>query len=631
MKKIENYLEINPQNVNQVEELISNDTLLKSSLHIYVRVSTKGQEEGFSLSDQIKEGLKIGKNFGTSIVWNEKGKTSKSEILEVRPVLTKLVNMIEKGKIRKLFVLDMTRLSRNDFLSGKLKSIFYKHGVNVYMKGGTIFNLDSIQDKFMYSILSSVSEYDNDVRRMKSVMGKISKVEKGLWCGGMISFGYKVIDDNIKLNRKESVWVKKIFNWYNEGKTLKYIQTELMKNNVLTRRNNPIWNTGSISSLLTKTTYIGYNNYTFRTDSRKLGGEVRKFKIPYPKIIKQKLWDSVQIKIQSYSSRSKMIYGGVRENNTLLQSLLFCDGCGKLMGRRIKKDKGKNDISTYNCRTLERYWNNPKIHPKCECNKSMNIEKTDKLIWGTILKVWKNSYYIKEEFKKKIIDDVIKKRNNTDFESNIKKQEKLQNTYSCGIERNKKLISDLEDEYYSGKLKDESRYNEIKDSLLNKIDELKTNSSNIDELIFELEDDKKWIDWLKIFDDEYKSISKFTELSDKKKFLQKYVERINVSWDKETKIHMFRIQFIKPINIDNRIKLGVRKFSIKKGEKILDIKPEFSIRRKDRKKEYTKRKSYNKSEQGKVSEKSSLHNYSTVTDFAKFLGISTLQPLINAI
>jgi len=294
------------------------------------------------------------------------------------------------------------------------------------------------------------------------------------------------------------------------------------------------------------------------------------------------------------------------------------------MGRRIKKDKGKNDISTYNCRTLERYWNNPKIHPKCECNKSMNIEKTDKLIWGTILKVWKNSYYIKEEFKKKIIDDVIKKRNNTDFESNIKKQEKLQNTYSCGIERNKKLISDLEDEYYSGKLKDESRYNEIKDSLLNKIDELKTNSSNIDELIFELEDDKKWIDWLKIFDDEYNSISKFTELLDKKKFLQKYVERINVSWDKETKIHMFRIQFIKPINIDNRIKLGERKFKIKKGEKILDIKPEFSIRRKDRKKEYTKRKSYTKLEQGKVSEKSSLHNYSTVADFAKFLILNLL-------
>ena len=57
-------IEINPQNVNQVEELINNDTILKSSLHIYVRVSTKGQEEGFSLSDQIKEGLKVGKKFG---------------------------------------------------------------------------------------------------------------------------------------------------------------------------------------------------------------------------------------------------------------------------------------------------------------------------------------------------------------------------------------------------------------------------------------------------------------------------------------------------------------------------------------------------------------------------------------
>ena len=29
----------------------------------------------------------------------------------------------------------------------------------------------------------------------------------------------------------------------------------------------------------------------------------------------------------------------------------------------------------------------------------MNIEKTDKLIWETILNVWKNSFHIKEEFK----------------------------------------------------------------------------------------------------------------------------------------------------------------------------------------------------------------------------------------
>ena len=50
------------------------------------------------------------------------------------------------------------------------------------------------------------------------------------------------------------------------------------------------------------------------------------------------------------------------------------------------------------------------------------------------------------------------------------------------------MILELENEYYSGKLKDESRYQELKDSLLNKIDELKTNLSNIDEMILELED-----------------------------------------------------------------------------------------------------------------------------------------------
>jgi len=55
------------------------------------------------------------------------------------------------------------------------------------------------------------------------------------------------------------------------------------------------------------------------------------------------------------------------------------------------------------CRAQERLYTNPKLHIKCNSNKSMNIDKVDELIWNSILEVWKNSYMIKEQFKKDII------------------------------------------------------------------------------------------------------------------------------------------------------------------------------------------------------------------------------------
>ena len=96
----------------------------------------------------------------------------------------------------------------------------------------------------------------------------------------------------------------------------------------------------------------------------------------FPKIIDDELWKRVQIKIKNSRSLDKMISGGVRSNETLLQTYLKCSGCNKLMGRR--KMKGKNvekKNSLYVCRTQERLYTNPKLHIKCNSNKSTEKEE----------------------------------------------------------------------------------------------------------------------------------------------------------------------------------------------------------------------------------------------------------------
>ena len=615
MKKEKLSIEINPDNVNQYEDKI-NFLLRKSGsgftekdlLHVYVRVSTRNQEENFSLDNQIKLGIEKGKKYGIplTVIWNERGKSSNSEFIENRIVLTKLFERIKKGKVKNLFIQDMSRLSRNEKVSGLIKWELEKNDVRLFEKSGK-YNFNSPNDRLLFGVLSLFSEHDNSVRRMRSVLGKLSKVKNGEWCGGMVGFGYKNNKGKIVTDREESKWVKKIYNWYDEKKTLKYIQSELYKNGILTRRGNDMWNTGSITSLLKKTSYIGYTNYTFND----VDGKPYKHTYQFPKIIDNELWKRVQIKIKNSRSLDKMINGGVRDNETLLQTYLVCNGCNKLMGRKKKENNSGNDFSNYVCRTVERYWNNPKLHPKCESNKSMNIEKTDSLIWKTILDVWKNSYMIKDEFKKSIIDKVISDRKDINLEGHILSEEKSRNYVLREIRKKEDMIMDLENEYYDDKMSKE-RYEYLKGKLIEKTSENKEKLTEIGLVIEELKDDKKWIDWLNIFDEEYHSLSELTELKSRKDFLNKYLDKIEVIWDKETKLHTFNIIFRRPIINDNRYQKKSGKFVIKKGVNTISIPPT----KIGRKKYDMKNRKLNSK---KVSSNFTLSNYSTVTDLARFL------------
>ena len=88
---------------------------MKQTLHTYCRVSTRIQEEGASLETQKDLGAKKAKELGfRHKVWNEGSASSHHEDFENRPVLQSLLDGIEKGVVKHLFVYNNDRLSRNE-------------------------------------------------------------------------------------------------------------------------------------------------------------------------------------------------------------------------------------------------------------------------------------------------------------------------------------------------------------------------------------------------------------------------------------------------------------------------------------------------------------------------------------
>ncbi|MFZ4679209.1 MAG: hypothetical protein ACOYLP_03485, partial [Flavobacterium sp.] len=120
----------------------------------------------------------------------------------------------------------------------------------------------------------------------------------------------------------------------------------------------------------------------------------------------------------------------------------------------------------------------------------------------------------------------------------------------------------------------------------------------------QLGNDEQWFDWIDRFSAEMNGNRELSEPS-KKELLKLIIEKISVEYDTNQMIHILTIFFKIPVFIQkgNDVNMKTSRVSVtppKAGRKAKNqIEP--------------------------------VETYSTVTDFAKFLGWSTLHPLMTAI
>ena len=236
---------------------------MKETLHIYTRVSTSVQEEdGTSLDTQLELGIERSQKLDMkSRVWNEGSESSSKDDLSNRPVLTELLQEIQEGSVKHLYVWNTDRLSRNLQTWGLIRLILIKNDVHLHTPTGEMI-LSDPQTNLMLGIMSEFSQYDNLLRSERFRLGKLQKIKDGFWKGGPPPYGYRLDSGHLVIDEFESKWVIKIHEMYRDGHSVDEIKDTLMKNGVMTRRDNPVWSLGSINSLLSNTHFDGYWYYT---------------------------------------------------------------------------------------------------------------------------------------------------------------------------------------------------------------------------------------------------------------------------------------------------------------------------------------------------------------------------------
>lgn len=505
---------------------------MKETLHIYTRVSSMVQsEDGTSLETQRMDGIRRSVELGFDhVVWNEGGKSSHSSDIETRPVLVDLLSEVEKGNVKHLYVYNTDRLSRNDrtwsIIRWKLKS----NDVVVYTNTGRI-DLSNPLDDLLMGLLSEISQYDNRIRTDRSRRGKFFRVQQGFYQGGPTPYGYKNEKKRLVENPEESQWIRKMYEMYLNGRSVHDIRRILNENQVVPRRKKPFWSLGSINKILRNPIYVGWYEYT----DKKMGETVR---VETPVLVDPITWDSVQTRINKTQERKHQINRS--KHFYLLRDFMVCGHCGQKMSGKI----GTNNHFYY-CPRKERNWVNDDTYEGtwergrgCSMIRSLNIGRTDQIVWDSILKIVKESKTLREQYRQEVLRNVTKNRQKS--VSISKKLEKSRKSLKKELREVEQTITDFETSILLKRHSGDP--DQIREKLNHELESVKEKLLGVDQEEKYLRDSQRWVNWLDQFESDIDSKHEYSD-EEKKEFLIGVVEKIVVHFDPDKNKHSLEIEF----------------------------------------------------------------------------------------
>lgn len=409
---------------------------------IYLRVSTIDQN--YERQEMELKALVEFEGYELVYIFEEK----KSAVLDMdtREELTKM-RQLTKADVDKIYVWDITRLSRNskDFVS--LIEEFIEKGICLYFKNERLITLDDEGNvhpmtKLQLYILGVFAQMDVDNFKAKSKSGK----ERSLAIGNSYTYnapyGYEIVDKRLYVKEDEAKTVRMFYEYYTQGKSLTEVEHILNANiEQNPTRKGHLWTKAMMFKMLMNPVYKGEPEYTnlIKDKNGKVVDKVtRVFKAPA--IVDKAIWE----KAQKQKELNKTYVDKGRERRALLRGLLICGSCGKPYNVAAT---GRGFIN-YLCSDRR-----ASVNTKIGCkNGSMSVGYLDYICWEAIKDI-----YNYQNFKEKFVEE--KERCQKNLEDNLlqiqhfiklkleqdKQIAKIRHGYKLGIYDDMSAVKDLEE------------------------------------------------------------------------------------------------------------------------------------------------------------------------------------------
>ncbi len=230
-------------------------------------------------------------------------------------------------------VYKVDRLTRSLADFAKLVELFDAHSVS-FVSVTQSFNTTTSMGRLTLNVLLSFAQFEREVTSER-IRDKIAaSKKKGIWVGGTVPLGYRVVDRKLLIDESEATIVRMIFERYLALGSLLALARELNEKNIRTRRRQlssghilggVLFTRGPLAHLLKNRIYLGELNHKGAS-----------YPAEHQPLIEQSLFDAVQVKL------AENLQSHLKEraaSNALLLGKFF-DDAGNTMSPTYARKKG---------------------------------------------------------------------------------------------------------------------------------------------------------------------------------------------------------------------------------------------------------------------------------------------------
>ena len=344
---------------------------------IYVRQSVD-RIDSISTESQVEFCKKevIGQNFK---VYTDKGYSGKNID---RPAFQKMLCDIKAGKINRVIVYRLDRISRSVLDFANLIEIFQKNRVD-FVSTMEKFDTSTPIGKAMLMIVMIFAQLERETIQQRVIDAYFSRSKRGFYMGGRVPFGFKLketVIDGIRTKMYEPIEaeaeiVRLIFSLYSKPQTSFGDIARYLEEQGIRKRDGKLFNRSRLRDVVINPVYvkadyklydffnsqgtniannqwdfIGTNGaylYSGDTDKRKtvsLQGHTLVI-APHVGLVDSDVW----IKCRSKCLNNQSVAKPVKARATWLAGKIKCAHCGYALTAKIYKCKRKSDNRYYLC------------------------------------------------------------------------------------------------------------------------------------------------------------------------------------------------------------------------------------------------------------------------------------------
>src|ERR1700735_5176616 len=185
---------------------------------IYTRVSTEhGLEQEFNSLDNKREAseayIKSQAHEGWKLIRDRYDDGGFSGGSMDRPALAKLLDDVRARRVDVIVVYKVDRLTRSLADFAKLVELFDEHDVS-FISVTQAFNTTTSMGRLTLNMLLSFAKFEREITGERIRDKVAASKKKGLWVGGVVPLGYKVVDRKLMIDEAEAPIVRLIFERY---------------------------------------------------------------------------------------------------------------------------------------------------------------------------------------------------------------------------------------------------------------------------------------------------------------------------------------------------------------------------------------------------------------------------------